>query len=468
MFIGRGTELQKLKELRRDETPRIAVLYGRRRVGKTYLINEAFKDASMLIFEGLEGQGKPQQIKNFLFQLKQQVPDVEIQPHTRDWSSALTHLTPLLKKKPTIIVLDELQWMASYRPELIIHLKMIWDQYLSHQPQTTLVLCGSIASFMIDQVVQSKALYGRIELVTNLVPFNLSEATQMLHSHGRTEVLESVLLLGGIPLYLKMIRDYPSVYLGINELAFRPNGFFVTEFNKIFLSHFGKKEHYRKIIAALHGHPYGMFREEISKACKIDLSGHLSKELEDLELAGFIKSYIPIDKSKDSKIKKYVLTDPYLRFYLTLIDPRLDQISPEKKDLFLKITQAPLFFSYLSQAFELFCQNNSYSISRILGFHGIGYTSGPYFRKELQKKGVQIDLLFNREDNVITLCEAKYSSTPTGVEVIKEVEKKVHILSSVFPANKTIQKVLIVKDAVTKDLLQSGYFYRIIKSDEFF
>jgi len=468
MFIGREMEIRQLRALRRDVEPRIAVLYGRRRVGKTELIHEAFKNETALFFEGLEGQGKQSQILNFLFQLKQQVPDLEMSNKIRDWPAALMLLVPILKNRPAVIVLDELQWMASQRSELIVNLKMVWDQYISKISGVSLILCGSIASFMIDQVVKSKALYGRVEVVIGLTPFNLSEASQMLTSHGEMEVLESLLLLGGIPLYLKLVRNHPSIYLGINELAFRPNGFFVTEFDRIFLSHFGKKDHYAKIVNALHRNSYGLFREEISKICKIELSGHLSKELEDLELAGFIKSHVPIDKQQTSKIKKYILTDPYLRFYLTMIQPSIRQMGTEKADLFLQITQTPQFFSFLGQAFELFCQNNSFLISKILGFQGINYTAGPYFRKDLKSSGTQIDLLFDRQDNVVTLCEIKYSRNPIGKEVISEVEKKVEILSSVFSKKKTIQKVLIVKDRVTKDLDQAHYFYKIIRCEDLF
>jgi len=354
--------------------------------------------------------------------------------------------------------------MASYKDELVSELKMMWDQYFSRNNGTTLVLCGSIASFMIKMVLRSKALYGRVNLEINLLPFQLFEAKQLLQSFGKVETIESFLLLGGIPQYLKMVHNSPSLYLGIGELAFTRNCYFSSEFEKIFVSHFGKNEHYGKIIRVLSKHSYGLFREQISNKCNIPLSGNLSDDLFNLESAGFIRSFVPIDKNENSKIKKFVLVDSYLMFYLKFIEPNLNSIEIGKPYIFLKITQSTGFSSFLGRAFEVFCQNHAYFISQILGFSGIEYTVGPYFRKTTEEAGVQIDLLFDRQDNVMTLCVMKYSRSPVGVDVIEDVEKKAMTLQKI--SKKTIQKVLIVKESATLELVKSGYFYKIVSCQD--
>jgi hypothetical protein len=145
---------------------------------------------------------------------------------------------------------------------------------------------------------------------------------------------------------------------------------------------------------------------------------------------------------------------------LKFIEPNLKNIAIGKPDIFSKITQTASFSSFLGRSFEVLCQNHAYIISQILGFSGVEYSVGPYFRKSTEDAGVQIDLMFNRQDNVITLCEMKYSRSPVGVEVINEVENKVREIEKI--SKKTIQKVLIVKDAVSKDLVKTGYFYKII------
>ncbi|OFZ81108.1 MAG: hypothetical protein A2583_11600 [Bdellovibrionales bacterium RIFOXYD1_FULL_53_11] len=464
--MGRKEEIRQLQLLRRDKEAKIAVLYGRRRVGKTSLIKEAFLRDSVLFFEGIENQNPKKQIMNFLFQLKQQSQDQNIDFEVKDWKNALIQLKPILNKKPFVIVLDEFQWMASYRDNLVAELKMVWEQYLSKFPGTTLVLCGSIASFMTRKVIKSKALYGRVDLEINLEPFKLKDAAELLCGHGKIETIEAVLLLGGIPLYLNLVKNYTSLYAGINETAFKKNGFFINEYERIFISHFGKRDVYSKIIKLLAKYEAGLFREDMARLSGVDLSGHLSVDLFDLESAGFIKSYFPVDKAPESKIKKFVLTDPFMKFYHKFIASNLKSILINKKDVFTGLAQTPAFYSFLGRSFETLCMNHLLEISKILGFNGINFSCGPYFRKNSSQKGLQIDLLFDRSDNVMTVCEMKYKKKPVGIEVVRELENKIDILKT--KTNKTIQKVLIVKDEVTDDLIKSGYFYKIITSHELF
>ncbi len=466
MFIGRENELTRLRTLGCDESPALAVVYGRRRVGKTALIREACKGRKTLFFEGLEGQPQSKQISNFLFQLQSQVNFIEVDHGVKTWSAAFLQLVKALRKEPFLVVFDEFQWMAAYRTGLVSELKMMWDQYFSQFRGSSMVLCGSIASFMVSKVLHSKALYGRVSLEIHLKPFSVSESQRMLKAFGEAEVVESMLLLGGIPLYLKMMRNVSSLYLGVNDQAFTETGYFYSEFDKIFVSHFGRKDAFSKIVKALAQHPYGLYRDEIASVCEIALSGKLSADLFDLEAAGFIKSFVPIDKKEKSKIQKYVLSDPYLSFYLSFIEPHKRAIALGKKDVFLKLSQGPKFASFLGRQFELFCMNHAYQISEMLGFSGVDYSAGPYFRRALNEEGIQIDLMFDRSDNVITLCEMKYSRAPVGVEVVAEVERKVRVLEKL--SRKTIQRVLFVRDGVTQELLRSGYFYRIFTCHDFF
>lgn len=196
MFAGRSHEKKQLQALREAKSSNIAVLYGRRRVGKTFLVREAFKAERILSFEGLEGQPKGKQISNFLFPLKQQCPDTPLDYSVKTWSQTLRQLIPVLEKNNHVIFFDEFQWMSSYMDELVSELKMMWDQYFSRNNRTTLVLCGSIASFMIKKVLRSKALYGRVNLVIHPLPFQLFEAKQLLQSFRKVETIESLLLLG--------------------------------------------------------------------------------------------------------------------------------------------------------------------------------------------------------------------------------------------------------------------------------
>jgi uncharacterized protein len=160
-FIGRRSELEALRNLHRQPGCHIAVVYGRRRVGKTALVNHAYAGEALLSFEGLENKGKQQQIRNFIFQLERQTPlRLQRKDSIREWREALAELVPLVSGKRVVVLLDELQWMANYRSDLVSDLKMVWEQYLCKAGNITLVLCGSIAFFMEQKVLRSKALYG--------------------------------------------------------------------------------------------------------------------------------------------------------------------------------------------------------------------------------------------------------------------------------------------------------------------
>lgn len=229
-FIGRKKELDTLNKLLTRENS-VAVIYGRRRIGKSFLIREFLKKCNALYFEGLEGLPKRQQLNNFILQLNYQTDNSF--KNVQSWSEAFLKLESVVKDKPAWVVLDEFQWMANYRSEIVSELKMIWDQYLSRIPNVSMILCGSIASFMTTKVVKSKAMYGRTDVVIHLNEFKLIESRQMLKSYGFQELIDAQMILGGIPKYLELLSGYNSLYIALNDLAFTETGYFVEEFERI-------------------------------------------------------------------------------------------------------------------------------------------------------------------------------------------------------------------------------------------
>ncbi len=212
-FIGREREQSALKKLIQSERASLGVVYGRRRIGKSELIKKSFADQPLLIFEGLENRSKRVQINNFLFQLARHIDTPSLTMKADTWQQALYILYEELIMTPRHIFLDEFQWMANYRHELVSELKMVWEQYLSKIPGVTLILCGSIASFMIKKVIKSNALYGRIDLQLQVKAFNLQK-TELLLKKGRREVVEAHLFTGGVPKYLNILRDQFYTLLG--------------------------------------------------------------------------------------------------------------------------------------------------------------------------------------------------------------------------------------------------------------
>jgi uncharacterized protein len=465
MFVGRESERALLRGIISAKEPKIAVIYGRRRIGKSSLIRKAVGREPALFIEGLEGGTTQAQIASFLLQCSRQLR--RKLPSCGSWQDALLALDQALGKKRMTLVLDEFQWLANYRKELVSTLKMVWEGYLSRAPYRSLILCGSIASFMTTKVLRSSAFYGRTDAVIHLQGFQLAETARMLKRRSFAEVLDAQCFTGGVPKYLELLAAHSSVALGMEAEAFQPEGYFVGEYERIFVSHFGDNAEYPRIIRTLAAEPYGMSRKELAQKADIQEGGMLSQRLYDLEYAGFISSHSPLDKPEGSWLIRYFLSDPWLSFYHGFLRTRLKQIrTGGRKDLFLGLRQTGAFRSWMGRAFELVCLRHQHVIAKLVGFAGIQYDAGPWFRSARKGlPGVQIDLCFLRADGVITLCEMKRQSAPLGRGVIAEVERKVDILRAAFPRY-TVQPVLVSDGPVSKEVSASCYFYRVIQAEE--
>ena len=467
MFVGRESEIASLTALINAPASKVAVVYGRRRIGKTSLIAQAIGRTKSLVLEGLENASSKEQLAAFVSQLSRQLKRNYSGREVKSWTDAFLLLHEALAGKPMVLVLDELQWLANYRSEMVRALKMVWDNYLSKAPGRTLILCGSIASFMTTKVIKSSAFYGRTDLIIHLQGFQLRETQRMLPRRGFAEVLDAQSFTGGVPKYLELLQGETSVLQAIGRQAFRQDGYFLDEYERLFTSHFGRNPEYERLIRALAAAPYGLSRRELAAKADVPEGGWLTQLLYDLEAAGFIHSHQPFDKPVESRLIRYLLSDPWLSFYFAFLRPRLKAIKAQSgQDHFAMIRQSAAWRSWLGRAFELICMRHADKIANLLGFAGVHYDVGPWFRSPTRGvEGVQIDLAFGRADHVITLCEMKRYTAPLGKSLIAEVERKAVILQSAFPRC-TIQRVLVTDGPVSKDLQASGYFYRILRSEE--
>jgi uncharacterized protein len=465
-FVGRKSEVERLNRFLGSSQPRIAVMYGRRRIGKSLLIRHALKDRPALFFEAVEERPKRVQLEHFMRQLQRHTgrPAMRVQR----WADAFLELHEAIRDRPCVIVLDELQWMANYRRDMVADLKYAWDGFLSLLPAQKLILCGSIASFMVEKVIKSTALYGRVETQMEVRPFKLHETQQMLPGRGQHEVVQAHMLTGGIPKYLELLRDQPSVQLGMQALAFQPDGYFTSEYERIFISHFGKNLGYESIVRALADRPLGLMRDEIVSQADQVAGGGLSDHLRDLESAGFITAHTPFHRGVDSREIKYFLSDAYLRFYFSFIAPNLKKIrAGQGHNILAGASGSGALSAWMGRSFEYLCMQHALKISRLAGFSAVDFTMGPYFvpHRRGGDPGLQIDLLFDRADNVITVCEMKYSSRPVGIEVIAAAQRKLEMLQP-LARGKTLQPVLIVHERASQQLHDQGYFYKIIEARE--
>lgn len=470
-IVGRKKELNILRDLLITEKAKIVCVYGRRRIGKSFLIENAFKGENFLKFEGLEREQTDIQIRQFTKDLANQTGDVLLgKVKNIEWVDIFDKLTEVLKnrKKKTVILIDEFQWLAAQKTILVSLFKKYWDQEWS-KCKVIFVLCGSISSYMVKKVIKSKALYGRIDLEINLGPLTLKECALFLPKRSKEEILKYYLTFGGVPKYWTLIAANKSYEQNMEKIFLQKEGYLFNDYEKIFYSQFKEPKIYEAIVAILVAGPLTL--EEIAKKLNKKSSGSLKSYLDNLSLAGFLMSYSPFDKSETSKLKKYKISDEYVRYYFKFIkeNQRIIKNNQINKPLFQRIIQSK-WEVWSGFAFENFCLKNAMYLASKLEFDEYVESFGPYFNraKELDNKGsgFQIDLLFKRSDKVITLCEVKYMQKPITANVISSVEEKSNRLQ--IPRGYVLEKVLITVCGADEGLIQSKYFNHILKIDDLF
>lgn len=465
-FIGRQYELSQLEKIGSAGEPSIIIMHGRRRVGKTALLERAFRSRNILKFEGIEGAGKEIQIETCVKQLSEYATNDPSIKHLKfnRWLDFFNCIADYVSKGKWTLYFEELQWLACHDDEFISELKHAWDNKLKNNPSLLVILCGSSPSFMIESVVRSKALYNRSQHEMPLQPFSLKETHDFLGvGKSRNEVLDAYLTVGGIPEYLKYIKRDSSIFLGLCRNSFLPGSFFAHEYDRIFTSSLAVRPEYKKIIRFLGVRKYAS-RNDLLGHLKTDSGGTVSKLLEDLRLCGFADRYSSFTQKNPEYRSRFVISDPYLNFYHKFIEPVLVRIAHgDFRQNPCRAIQHDSYRKWLGHAFERFCRKENALIADRLGFGAVSYRSGAYFSKD--DAACQIDLVFERQDRVYTVCEIKYTGTETGKPVIRDFEKKL----AFFKAKRySIHKVLVTPNGADKSLGQSHYFDDILTMDDFF
>ncbi len=327
------------------------------------------------------------------------------------------------------------------RSPLVSLFKSYWDNRFSRNRKHRFVLCGSISSFMVKKVIRSEALYGRISTEINLQPLTLAESFEFFAAQRPVEeVLEIAMCLGCIPQYLKELNPGLSLMQNLNEHAFSKTGYFFGEYQRIFISHFGKNPVYENILRQLSARP--RTADLLASSCRMRTGGRFTELLADLELAGFIERYSPIDKGPRSRQVRFRILDEYLHFYYRFIDKARQEIMTGRFEP-AQIVLGRDWRQWQGYAFERLCRRHSGEIADALRFSGIRYKAGSWFEPPTSDfKGVQIDLLFERADRMITVCEAKCSDRIQAGQLVEDFESKCRVLRRRFPRH-GLQKVLI-------------------------
>ncbi len=474
-FVGRSYERAFLQNLialnERLPEALIVILYGRRRVGKTELIEQTFRERNVLKFEGIEGKDSTFQRQHVLGELSKYAEEPLLTKITTSrWLEVFELIYSHVTEGKWTLYFEEVQWLANYETEFIAELKYAWDNFFKNNPKLIIILCGSSPSFMIEKVLKSKALYNRSQYELPLKPFSLKETQQFLSPRSSSEVMDAYLIIGGVPEYLKRANLDSSILLSIAKQSFVPGGFFTHEYERIFTSSLASSPNYKKIIEFLSKNHFAT-RPEIQKHLKVQTGGSLSNVLIDLEECGFIESYTPFDAGENSKLTRYAVSDAYLQFYYKFIHPKQKAIEAGE---FIHNPLSALDMTSLEKwkgfAFERFCRSNHKLIAKILGFDAVNYRHGAYFNRALSAEdaGFQMDLIFERADKVYTICEIKYLQSPASKKVIEDFERKLsRFKQHGAKHNYSMQRVLISPSGTEDSLVHAYYFDRILMLEDF-
>lgn len=440
-FYGRAEEIRLLREPNFRPHAQLIVVYGRRRVGKTALIEEAYQDEVIWKFEGLEGASTKLQLKQFIEQLSESSGDHDLKGRrVASWGEAYRLLSKKLGRRRVIVFFDEFQWLANMKPQMVSLFKYHWDNAFAKCTGCRFILCGSVATFIVKKVLKSKALYGRVDTEIFLQPLKLHEIRSFCTHRPLAEVIEIAMTFGGVPKYLLELNPRLSYLQNLNEYAFSQSGYFFQEFQRLFLSHFSKSPHYERVLLALERQI--LSTDELATQCGISPGGTFSQILEDLSLAGFIQRDQPLDLSARSKLVRYRLLDEYLHFYFSFIAKNRQAI--HRGQLQYHQLDVKLLSQWQGYAFERLCRRHAFEIATYLRFSGIGFTSGSWFRSSKRNAtAAQVDLLYKRQDKVLTLCEIEYVKQLAGQRILQSLHHKIRVLEQHFPSY-GIHKVLLL------------------------
>lgn len=470
-FIGRHDELRLLDGLLLKQSSSLVVVYGRRRVGKSRLIEEFAKKHRFISFSGLfpeENMTHQDQLDEFARRFQDQFGE-NIGP-LADWGDAFQRLALQTRTGRIVILFDEITWMGHDSPNFLAKLKNAWDMELKKNDQLMLFLCGSVSVWIEKKLLANRGFYGRISLKLRLKELSLSDCDKFWENRGGVtsgyEKFKILSVTGGIPKYLEEIRFDQSAEENIKRLCFSRHGLLFTDYDYVFLSLLEKNsKYYKAIIKILDRGP--LERTDILSELGIDSGGMPSDYLEELVISGFLQRDYTwnLNTKKTAKLSKYRLSDNYLRFYTHYILPNVNKI---ENDQFSghSLSSLPGWMSIMGLQIENLILNNRKQIQSLLGIYSDEIINdGPFFqRKTERQKGCQIDYLIQARFGVLYVCEIKFALKGVGLSVINEVKEKIDRL--VIPRNFSVKPVLIHVGDIYDEVLASNYFSNIIDITE--
>lgn len=470
IFIGREKEVSNLQKYYDSKESEFVVIYGRRRVGKTFLVKEFFDDKYDFKVTGLYKKPKKVQLKNFSLALQEY--GFRLKKTPQDWLEAFSALKQLLtgidaNDRKKVVFIDELPWLDTPKSDFLAAFESFWNGWGAQQDNLMLVVCGSATTWIAKNLLEDVGgLFNRAARRLYLMPFSLNETERYLQSRGfqwgRYDIIQTYMIMGGIPYYLKLLDGTIPLSANIDNIFFKKKGSLWNEFSVLYETLFGRSELYLKIINALASKKSGLTQSELVEEAKVPQNGVFTKALKDLVRCEFIRAYNSFGK-KSSDVT-YQLSDYYTLFYFRFIK---DQMNPDEHYWTLTLDN-PSRTAWAGYSFEQVCKDHLWQIRRALGINGV-LTSASSWKGQYEGNGAQIDLVIERRDRIVDICEAKYSIDEFIID--KEYEGRLRNKLSIFKAatntKSAVQLVMITTFGV-KQNSHSGIVSANVTMDHLF
>ena len=475
-MIGREKEIKELEKIFHSNKAELVAVYGRRRVGKTYLVDEVFQDRITFRHAGLspveeESKGLLEaQLEHFYNSLKLHGMENEEKP--KSWLDAFFMLEKLLQSiddgTRQVIFLDELPWLDTPRSGFIRAFEGFWNTWGCRRKNLMVIICGSANSWMENEMINNHGgLYGRVTREIKLSPFNLLECEEYYKSKSisfsRYDIVQSYMIFGGIPYYMEYMDEGLSFAQNVDKVFFAKNARLMLEYDRLFESVFKRPDAIKAIVELLYTKNMGYTRKGIADALNISDGGHLTKDLHSLIASDFIVKYVPFGFAKREEY--YKLTDPFCLFYLHFVK---DQATTNSR-FWQQNTSQPNVVIWRGYAFENVCFHHIDQIKDALGIRDVITSESAWTKKADDEDGLQIDLLITRKDNVVNMCEIKFYSDDFVVskEYYRIIQRRAEALLAKIPRKMSVYSTLITTYGLKRNEY-SGVFVKTITFDDLF
>lgn len=466
-LIGREQETDKLDTLLLSPQPEFLAVYGRRRVGKTFLIRRYLKNNIAFDITGTQYGSKEQQLTNFFDEYVRKIKGKKNIPPPANWHQAFSYLAGYLKttakaKTKQVVFIDEMPWFDTPKSEFISALEFFWNQHASKMKHVLLIACGSASSWIKKKLINARGgLHNRVTQRIKLMPFNLHETELFIKAKGislsRYQILELYMAMGGIPFYLNQVVKGKSATQLIDEMCFSKKGLLHGEYAQLYHSLFKNARYHVAVIAALAAQPQGVSRQALAARTKMS-EGSLSRALEELVDCDFISVYDPyINKKKEAV---YKLTDLYSLFYLKFIKPN----KATGKGAWKQLSAGSSFTAWSGYAFENICMMHIQQVKTALGIQGVyAITNSWMFKGNDALPGAQIDMIIDRADNTINLCEAKF--TKDNFIITKNYAAQLKLKKTIFGQVSQTKKTTFTTLLTTYPAIKNNYYQDEIENE---